>query len=319
MTDGEQRDIDAREMQRITARAYFQQSLDDAHAALLLSNEDRTKAQALFMVQQATEKFWKSHIFVMGDSAPKGHKMVDLVRRAVRLEMAGFSEFAIRPLEQYDALLQRSFLVRLLVRLFERMTRGKVRERLTKLPEIIEGADGSIMQLLDEIESYPEEARDWTSPQIRLIVDTAVTLKYDAERFEELFGWTSEVHQQMKVPYRRIRITNALQHVESLRFPSLGRSPQWMKDVIKTIHARVVLIAIAVVAWPHAMAARYPDVYPIEYMRGNLEIGAMSDVALLAHHVNESLKILDDDQYIERRIDSADARACRIAKRQRQS
>ena len=305
ITDVSRGQSDAREAQRLKARAYFQQAMDDAYAARLLAGEGRTRAQALFMVQQATEKFWKSHIYAMGRSAPKRHETMKLVKDLVRLEMEGFREFALRLREQHDEFIQRSGLMS---RIVGRITAVDMGDGVGKTEEAMNNVESVIIQQLDRIDERPDETRRWTSPQIKLVLDTVLTLKYDAERFENLFHWSLEDHEDLKALYEE--------------YSKVSRFLRWLtfisadyRLVVKTIHARVILIVMAAVAWPHAMASRYPDNYPEEYLRGELEIGAMQEVALLARHTYEALDLLAGSQYIESRIRSADMRSERITKR----
>ena len=305
MIDASRDQSDTREVQRLKARAYFQQAMNDAHAARMLADEERTRAQALFMVQQATEKFWKSHIYAMGEFAPKGHKTMKLVKALVRLEMEGFREFALRLREQHDEFAQRSGLVS---RIVGRITTADMGEGVGKTEEAMNNVESVIIQQLDQINERPDETLRWTSPQIKLVLDTVLTLKYDAERFGNLFHWSLEDHEDLKTLYEE--------------YSKVSRFLRWLtfisadyRLVVKTIHARVILIVMAAVTWPHAMASRYPDNYPEGYLRGDLEIGAIQEVALLAHHTYEALDLLSGSEYIENRIHSADMRSDRIAKR----
>ena len=301
ITDVSRGQSDAREVQRLKARAYFQQAMNDAHAARMLADEERTRAQALFMVQQATEKFWKSHIYAMGEFATKGHQTMKLVKDLVSLEMEGFKEFALTLREQHDEFAQHRGLVS---RLVGRITGNGI----DKIEEVVNNVESVMVQQLDHINERPDETRMWTSPQIKLIVDTVLTLKYDAERFKSSFHWSSETHEVLKVLYEMY--SKASRFLRWLSFVSSD-----YRLAVKTIHARVILIVMAAVTWPHAMSSRYPDNYPEEYLRGELEIGAMREVALLARHTYEALEFLAGSEYIESRIRSADMRSERIAKR----
>ena len=213
-----------REQQRNRAGAYFQHARDDAYAANVLAKDGRTRAQALFCVQQATEKFWKSTAYAVGVNPPRNHMTLGTVESQIKNFIVPMcEEFYNQFIELYELPYEEGGLAShpvfaIASRISGEEVMEEVKGHMKEMTGRVNDIDDIVSVQIEQIHKHASEVRNWTPAQIRFWVDTALRTEIDIDRFAKLFGMDELVNALLpRLPDHVNEVFTAAKVAEGLR------------------------------------------------------------------------------------------------------